>query len=105
MFAIFAALILFVIGAYLIHWIINGREWVDIYIKKTKTPRKTGIRASLRKKQPVAKALNYRDKVIAFLAKDNPKKAPLFIYILMTSSLLIVLMLIGLLSYWWSQMS
>ena len=104
-FIVFLGLILFVIGTYLIHWVLNGKEWVEIYIKKTKKPKKTGIRATLRKRPAIAKTLTYRDKFIALLARDNPKKAPLFIYVLMISSLLAVLMLLGLLFYWWSQLS
>ena len=102
---ILLGLILFVFGTYLIHWVLNAKEWVEIYIKKTKTIKQKGVRASLRKRRPVAKALSYRDKWIALLAADKPEKAPMFIYIIMTSSLLMVLMLIGLLFYWWQQIA
>ena len=97
----------------MIHWILNAREWVDIYIRRVrpdllaKRQARTGKRATvkklLKKRRVVARAVNRRDKFIEFLAKDKPHIAPVFIYILMSSFLVLTLFGIIALGYFWSQ--
>lgn len=97
----------------MIHWILNAREWVDIYIRRVrpdllaKRQARTGKRATvkkmLKKRRVVARAVHRRDKFIEFLAKDKPHIAPVFIYILMSSFLILTLFGIITLGYLWSQ--
>ena len=99
---VFGGLILMAIGTYSIHWLLNIQEWVDIYIRRTrpdlleKRKKRTGKRASVKKAlkqyKVVAKAVDYRDKIIEFLAKDKPHWAPVFIYIFASSFLVLVIL-------------
>ena len=98
---VFGILVLVVFGTYSIHWLLNIQEWVDIYIRRTrpdllaKRKKRTGKRAAvkeaLKQYKVVAKAVSYRDKVIELLAKDKPHWAPVFIYILASSFLVLVI--------------
>ena len=105
---ILPALILLVTGTYSLHWLFNGREWVEAYIKKTKpqSERKpqSALKRALKRRQVVAKTLNYRDKIIELLAKDNPRKAIIFIYVLMGSFLLLSLLGLLALGHVWARL-
>ena len=99
---VFGILVLVVFGTYSIHWLLNIQEWVDIYIRRTrpdllaKRKKRTGKRAAvkeaLKQYKVVAKAVSYRDKVIELLAKDKPHWAPVFIYILASSFLVLTIL-------------
>ena len=98
------------VGAYLIHWLFNAREWVDYYIKKSKpelsTRAKKGskryaLKRLLKKRRLVLSAVDTRSKIIEFLAKDKPHLAPVIIYFIMGGCLIIVLMGLFYLSDLW----
>ena len=109
---IIGAIILVFAGTYLIHWLLNAQEWVDMYIHRTRPDllkkRKQGKRAAvkkiLKKHKVVAKAVSTRDRVIELLAKDKPQQAPIFIYILMSSLLIFNLAGLLILGYMWTQL-
>ena len=106
--------VLVAMGTYFIHWLLNGQEWVDIYIRKIrpdlleKRRHRKGKRATIKKilkrRRVVAKAVGFRDKFIEFLAKDKPSTAPVFIYIIMSSFLILALAALIVLSYVWTQL-
>ncbi len=99
------------VGTYLIHWLLNAQEWVDIYIRRvrpdllkkrrTRTGKRAAIKRVLKQRRVVAKAVAFRDRIIEFLAKDKPQTAPVFIYILMSSFLILALFAIIVLGYFW----
>ena len=100
------------IATYLIHWLFNAREWVDYYIRKTQPTLSTrarrgskrhALKTTLKKQKTVQTALVVRAKIIEFLAKDNPRLAPVFIYLIMGSLLVLILMVVVWLGYLWTS--
>ena len=100
------------IGTYLFHWLLNAGEWVDVYIRRTRpdllekrkkrTGRRATIKRALKQHRPVAEAVALRDRIIEFLAKDKPQTAPIFIYIIMSSLLILCFCGLLVLGYLWS---
>ena len=107
-----AFVVLVAIGTYLIHWLLNAQEWVDIYIRrvrpdllekrKARMGKRATVKRILKKRRVVAKAVGTRDKIIEFLAKDKPQTAPVYIYILMSSLLMLAIFGMLVLGYLWS---
>lgn len=99
------------IGTCLFHWLLNAGEWVDIYIRrnrpdllkqrKARTGRRVAIKRALKRHRPVAKAVATRDRIIELLAKDKPQTAPIFIYIIMSSFLILCFAGLLVLGYLW----
>ena len=109
---IVAGFILVVVGTYLIHWLLNAQEWVDIYVRKIRPDllkerqkgKKAAVKRVLKRSRTVVKAVGFRNKFIEFLAKDKPQTAPVFIYIIMSSFLTLTLLALVSLGYVWSQL-
>lgn len=108
-----ALVVLAIIGTYVVHWLLNAQEWVDVYIRKVqpalvkKYPagsRRAALRRALARRRVIVKTLGYRDKIIDWLAKDNPKLAPYLIYIFMGSALILIMCALVVLSYRWGQL-
>ncbi len=102
------------IGTYLVHWLLNAQEWVDIYIRRERpdllrkrqerTGKRVAIKRVLKRRKMVARAVVVRDRIIEFLAKDKPQTAPIFIYIIMSSLLVLSLFALVVLGYVWSTL-
>ena len=72
------------LGVYCLHWLFNIRDWIESYTTDSKQGKYV-----------------FRRKIISFLVKDELNKAPLFVYIIGSSLLLLALIILMYMGYSW----
>ncbi|MCY3804535.1 MAG: hypothetical protein OXF85_01555 [Candidatus Saccharibacteria bacterium] len=99
-------IILILIGTYLVHWLFNAKEWIEIYMKNRTIPHRSLSKkpASFLSQLELKYDLKIRAKFIEFLNKKEPQKATISIYFIVLSGLVLIIFGLIISVYFWNSL-